>query len=252
VILLLDVGNTRIKWAGVEDGQLQRAGGLTYHATALDVAFEEAWGDWRRPERVLVSNVAGREFAAALVRWVQVSWGIPVDFARPQRSGLGVVNGYGEAAQLGSDRWAALIGAHGRYPGAACVIDCGTAITIDALTADGEHLGGLIVPGIVMMHEALTKNLPGIPSSLPADTVAGDACLLGRSTAQGIELGALHAAAGLMERVAASLDAQLGTGLRRLITGGAAPGVLPLLPADYEHVPDLVLEGLALIAADMS
>jgi len=251
VILLLDVGNTRMKWAGLERGQLGRGGSMAHPVGAPETRFHEAWDRWPRPDRVLVSNVVGREFAQALERWIQANWGAPVEFVRSQHAVLGVVNGYAEPAQLGADRWVGLIAAHTHYPGAACVIDCGTAITVDALTADGEHLGGLIVPGIAMMREALTKNLPeisGLSSGAPAEHVG----LVGRSTAQGIDLGALHSAAGLMERIAARLDAQLGVRVRRLITGGAAPSVLPLLPAGYEHVPDLVFEGLALIAGDVS
>jgi len=249
VILLLDAGNTQLKWVVLEPGRLREGGSMAQGVGAHETRFHEAWGRWPRPDRVLVSNVVGRGFAQALERWIQVTWGIPVEFVQPQESELGVVNGYAEPAQLGADRWVALIAAHNRYPGAACVIDCGTAITVDALTADGEHLGGLIVPGIAMMREALTKNLPELSGSCAA-TLARNVGLVGRSTAQGIDLGVLHTAAGLMERITTGLDAQLGTRVRRLITGGAASSVLPMLPPGYEHVPELVFEGLALIAGD--
>lgn len=250
MILLLDAGNTRVKWVGLEHGRLGKGGSVAHAVGAPETRFHEAWGQWPRPERVLVSNVAGREFAQALESWIQATWRIPVEFVQSQHSAFGVVNGYTQPAQLGADRWVGLIAAHNRYPGAACVIDCGTALTVDALSADGAHLGGLIAPGTAMMREALLKNLPEISgafSAAPAQHVG----LVGRSTAQGIDLGALHSAAGLMERVAAGLDVQLGVRVRRLITGGAAPSVLPLLAAGYEQVPDLIFEGLALMAGDV-
>jgi type III pantothenate kinase len=121
------------------------------------------------------------------------------------------------------------------------VVDCGTAVTIDALAADGQHLGGVIVPGMRLMREALYRETRQIPPE------AGDARLFGQSTREGVWGGALYAVASAIDGITDRMSASHGPGAR-LLTGGATGVVLPHLQGDYRVEPDLIFTGLRVIA----
>ncbi len=128
-----------------------------------------------------------------------------------------------------------------------CVIDCGTAITVDAVDADGQHQGGLIVPGLEMMRGALLKHTHGVIYDMEADSSV-EADLLGRNTRGCVEGGTLYAVIAFIDRVVSDLRKELGGEMQCSITGGDAPRVLPLLRGEYRHEPHLVLQGLARLA----
>lgn len=247
MILLVDIGNSRVKWA-LSDGVAFTAQGAAPHkdipATEL---FTAAWETLSAPQRVLVANVAGKIMATALRAWVKATWSLEVEFLVPRRRACGVTNAYVEAQRLGADRWAALIGAHARVPGNVCVIDCGSALTIDALDANGRHLGGLIIPGLAMMHDALIRNTGGISEQSVAQ---GDSnvSVLARDTQGAVNGGALYTLIAVIDRVTADLAADLQAPLTRVICGGDAERLLALLAENYRYEPDLVLHGLAVIA----
>lgn len=249
MILLLDAGNTRLKWACLVGGVLQPGEALERGGdTGADVrALSLAWAPLPPPERILAANVLGQAFAAALSASTVEAWSVAVETITPQREAFGVINGYAEPERLGADRWLALIAAHRYVGGAACVVDCGTAITIDALGGDGAHLGGLILPGLGLMRRALTAGTQGIrvetgrPEQEVPLTSAAD-------TRSALMAGTLCAAVAGIDRAVAGLRAPLGGDPVCLITGGDAGRLLPLLAGPYVHRPELVLEGLALIA----
>jgi type III pantothenate kinase len=247
VILLLDVGNSRMKWASLEHGKLHYGGSIAYQNLAFDDLARSLWGDLAQPSRVVASNVAGRAFAESLAAWVQGFWALRTEFIVPQHTGHGVVNAYIEPRQLGSDRWAALIAARRKSAGAAAIVDCGTAIVIDALSAEGKHLGGLIVPGLAMMRRALTEGALGIAHALEV-RVESRAALLARDTHGGVAGGTLYAAVALIDRVVCDMAAELRTDLTCLLTGGDAPCIMPLLTGPCRYEQHLVIEGLAIIA----
>ncbi len=250
MILLIDAGNSRIKWACLVGGVVQPGEAIAHNGDADDLqALSLAWAPLPRPARVLAVNVLGSGFAARLSAWVEDTWEIAVEFAVAQREACGVINAYREPERLGADRWVALIAARHDGDGPACVIDCGTAVTIDVLAESGEHLGGLIIPGLQLMRRALTGGTAGIRLDDEGGR-DGDAPLFARDTAGGVIGGTRYALAGAIDRIAGDVRAAIGADLRCLLTGGDAETILPLLSGDYDYAPELVLEGLAVIAGD--
>jgi type III pantothenate kinase len=167
---------------------------------------------------------------------------VPVEFRAAART-LDVVNGYDDPTSLGADRWAALVGARGLTPAPACIIDCGTAVTVDALAANGEFLGGAIFPGLALARAILAHGTAAVQPP-----PGSDASCLGRSTADAVAGGTLFALAGAIERVVREQQVQLGGAARVLMTGGDAPLLAARIAQPVEHVPDLVLQGLARFA----
>lgn len=252
MILLIDAGNTSLKW-GELDGATLRAVGRAFHAGQdMREVATQAWGELPAPERVIVGNVAGERFARSLRGWMKRTWRLVPEFLVPGACAAGVTNGYKQPDRLGVDRWAALVAARRHTQGPACVIDCGTAITIDVLAADGVHLGGLIVPGLTLMRRSLTDGASDIVVDGEAALIEeGQARLLGNDTATAVAGGGLYAAVALIDRVLVDMRAEAGNDVAALLTGGDAPTVLPLLAGAVCHRPDLVLEGLGILAMEV-
>ncbi len=145
--------------------------------------------------------------------------------------------------RLGADRWAAIIGAYKVFGGPACVIDAGTAITVDAVDARGLHLGGLIAPGPQSMRRALVDATANL-----RDLGEGELALLCKDTRSAISSGGWHAAAGLVERMHMLVGKRLGPKTRFIMTGGDAERLDALVPGRFTLSPDLVLLGLAAAA----
>ncbi len=243
--LLIDQGNTRIKWA------LSRAGVL------VEDAFDAVAGDaidltqppWPAVpiNRVVLASVADDARAEALIQLLRSDPSRPVIRVRTQPRWHGLINGYARPADLGVDRWLGLIAARSGCPGQPLlVVSAGTALTVDALAADGRHLGGVIAPGLSAMRQGLLDAAPGLKRHA-AGREADDWAL---ASDDAIASGCLQAALGLVERARSRLT-PFSDGLL-LITGGDAPRLLPALVAPVEHRPRLVLEGLAVCADDAS
>ncbi len=258
MILLIDAGNSRIKWACLVGGVLQAGEPIAHSGEAGDVqALSLAWAPLPRPGRIIAVNVLGAGFAELLTGWAEDTWGLDVEFVVSQRTACGVVNAYREPERLGADRWVALIAAHHACDGPVCVIDCGTALTIDVLAPDGEHLGGLIIPGLALMRRSLIERTAGIRPGVDAGPGfrAGsgrdaDAPLFARDTTGGVIGGTRYAIAASIDRITADVQAAMDGGVRCLLTGGDAETVLPLLTGSYDHVPELVLDGLVVLAGE--
>ncbi len=250
-MLLVDAGNTRVKWASVEHDALDFSdtGCAARPEEGFQSFADEAWGTLPRPDRVVIANVAGQSFGDKLAAWVKKTWELRAEFVVPQRAAFGIRNAYAEPGKLGVDRWAAMVAAYHHVKGAACVIDCGTAITIDILTKSGEHQGGLIVPGLTMMRHSLVDNTKGILCEAPR--ASGKPTILARDTQGGVQGGTLYAAVAVIDRVVADVASEIRGEMTCVITGGDAPALLVLLAGAYRHEPDLVLQGLAIIAATL-
>lgn len=243
--LLVDIGNARIKWALQGAGELRPGQPMLRDNKAFKDIARPAWKDIDLPQRIIIANVAGNEYEKSVITWIKRRWKIVPEFLRASKAQLGVTNAYKDPARLGADRWACLLAAHKRFDVPVIIVDCGTAITIDALTGDGRHLGGLIAPGIDLMAAALTSRAPGIEMLHDENR---DVALLGSSTEVGVAGGVLYAAVSLVDRVFSDLRAELGGSTRQIITGGDAARITPLLSSQPLHEPDLVLEGLAAYA----
>ncbi|ADE15723.1 transcriptional activator, Baf family [Nitrosococcus halophilus Nc 4] len=253
MILLVDIGNSRIKWARLDGGKPADVKAMVRGKTGIKRVLTKAWKDLEGVSRVVVANAGGPKVAEQLQEWSQKHWQIVPEFLTSRSNGYGIRNAYSKPETLGIDRWLELVAVRQRYRGSAhkgaiYIVDCGTAITIDVLATDGKHLGGLIVPGLTMMPKLLADNTAGIDET--AET--WEYSLLASTTSAAVNGGALYAAIAFIDRVSADVAAEVRGDLKRVITGGDAPRMLPLLRDKYEHLPDLVLWGLARVARDTS
>jgi type III pantothenate kinase len=171
-----------------------------------------------------------------------------VEFVTAAAEFQGLTNGYLDPTLLGADRWLALIGAWTKARSALCVVDAGTAVKVDSVDAQGQHLGGLIVPGIHMMREALMNKTSDIAAAAMQSTpsLAG---VLANNTVGAVSRGAVFALAGMADRAAEIIEQSTGTKPKLFITGGDAGMITGTMRSHGEIVPDLVLQGLAVIAA---
>lgn len=243
--LLLDAGNTRLKWGISVDGRITRSGIFADDPLTKAGLATLAKKMPRDIDTVLASNVAGPTYGTKLAGVFGLHCDCDVQFARSERSAFGVRNAYRQPRRLGVDRWVAMIGARAESKSALCIVDAGSAITIDALDRDGQHLGGQIIPGLHLMHCALESDTSGI-SGLgvrTGDPGAGMA-LFAKGTERGVQAGALNAICGAIER---SVGIMRKAGLRPkiMLTGGGAKPIMQQLGDKVLHRPNLVLEGLA-------
>ena len=242
MILLADVGNSRIKWVSSERGEFQMRGRAAHGEESWSELANRLWMDLPRPARVSIVSVAGPEVDAVLADWISRTWAIEAEFVVSTAAACDVRNSYAEPERMGADRWVAMIAARALLGPRTCyVVDCGTAVTIDALAANGQHLGGVIVPGMRLMREALYRQTRRIPPE------TGEARLFGQSTRDCVWGGALYAVASAIDGIIDRMIARHGPGAR-LLTGGAAEVVLPCLQGDYRLEPDLIFAGLRVIA----
>jgi type III pantothenate kinase len=246
--LLIDIGNTRIKWARFEDGVLQPQSASPHADWKAEACVETVLRRGNRSDRVLVSNVAGPRMADVVRTAVTQTWQIEAEFVISAPIAGGVRNAYPQPAKLGVDRWLAMIGAHALERGAVCIVSVGTAMTIDGVAADGRHLGGVIVPGPDLMITSLLKNTSDI-AQRALQGVAGDG-LFADNTLGAIRQGAEHALAALIERTVGVMRRTLNETPKLLVTGGASDRIEKAIGLPYRAVPDLVLQGLAVLARE--
>lgn len=240
--LLVDLGNSRIKWARSGPGVWSTAADVLAD-DAITGVLDRLWGDMRAPQKVVVSSVASAQKLADLRQWLEQHWSLRAHVVKPGRELLGVRNHYYNPTSLGVDRWVALVAARQLATGPVCVVDCGTAVTMDALSVEGDFLGGVIFPGLRVLRVSLVSATDGI-----RETSGTDVSCFGRSTADGVAAGSVFGLAGAIERVLAEYRDQLGDRMEVLMTGADARVVLPRLRLTVREIPDLVLKGLAFIA----
>lgn len=248
--LLFDAGNTRLKWAIAEGRRLRRTGGITHeklHESGFSALTTRLPRD---PDKVLVSNVAGASFATRLCGVIGIHCRRDVHFAHTARQAYGITNSYRQPRRMGVDRWVAMIGAYSEFRTALCIVDAGTAVTIDAVDRSGQHLGGQILPGIQLMMEALSSDTSDIPNVRRKPAASDDAMeSFASGTASAVYNGSLGAVCGAIERALRTLRSARYRP-RVVLTGGDASRILPALTVDAKHRPNLVLQGLALIVQD--
>jgi type III pantothenate kinase len=186
--------------------------------------------------------------AKTLTRLTKKVFRVKIEFVTASQEYHGLTNGYLDPSLLGADRWLALIGAWTKARSALCVVDAGTAVKVDSVDASGQHLGGLIAPGIHMMREALMSNTSDIAKAALHSTpsLAG---VLANNTIGAVSRGAVFALAGMADRAAEVIEQSTGSKPKLFITGGDAGMITGTMRAHGEIVPDLVLQGLAVIAA---
>ncbi|HWZ62623.1 MAG TPA: type III pantothenate kinase [Steroidobacteraceae bacterium] len=246
-VLLVDIGNTRIKWARLRGTRLSQGGAAAHSAWRSSDYSRRLFAARRGLERVVVASVAGVR-VNRLVLLAARRAGIPCRFISAQRRAGGVASGYAEPWRLGVDRFAAMVGAHALLRAVpVCVVAVGTAMTIDLVGADGRHRGGAIVPAPALMVATLLNRTHGIRRRARGGALGGRG-LFGRSTRDAIQQGARYAAAALIDRAVAEAARLLGRAPLVVLTGGGAAPVRALLASNCIGVPDLVLRGLAVLA----
>jgi type III pantothenate kinase len=242
-VLLIDVGNTFFKWGlyqpsangSARENRVESGHALLEEIPSLQTQFAKL----PTPAGIVISNVAGTRVRATTIRALEVWPDAPPPYwLVPQDAQCGVTNSYRNPAQLGSDRWAALIGTrHLLGAKAAMVVVCGTATTIDFLGADGVFKGGVILPGVGLMLRSLHEGTAALPDS------SGDFFAYPTQTADAIASGCQHAQAGAIERLFAN-EKHATPDVVCVLSGGAAGAVAPRLTIPFTAVDNLVIEGL--------
>ena len=249
--LAIDAGNSRVKWGWFDpeahaprDGQPARWSSIAAVSLIEFAASSDHINPFsathENPSQILISNVAGDGAHQLLVNWLSIFEAEP-HWVRGEAERCGVRNRYERPEQLGPDRWAALIAARALMPGRAClVVNAGTATTVDALSAEGEFLGGLILPGVDLMRFVLHEHTGRLPLQ------EGSFVATPRNTVDAIESGCRHAQAGAVERMYRVLDNECVC----LVSGGGGPALMERLEGlSCRYVENLVLDGLARIGS---
>ncbi len=242
--LLVDIGNTRVKWACAEGDILSGHDGFMYTRDTLAGLLASHWHSLAQPGQVRIASVADTGTTAEVLVYTRKTWSLEPRLAVTEKERAGLTNGYAEVSAMGVDRWLAMLAAWSRYKRPVCVIDCGTAITVDVILGDGRHAGGFILPGLALVASTLERKTHGIQEHHEMTPELE----FGRSTSDCISNGFAFALAGLVERCAAKIREEEGVELPFVITGGWAEQALPFLPGHYSHEPHIVLEGLSLIS----
>ena len=233
--LLFDAGNTRLKWAVVEDGVWRQQGSADYTdlsalSSVLTTTTECHIASVARSQQEIQINTVLAPFAI-VPKWL-----------KSEARFSGVSNRYTNPQQLGVDRWMSLVAARQRTHAPTLVVSVGTAMTVDALSADGEFLGGLIVPGLAMMKQALQQGTAQVSE------VAGSWQTFPCNTADAVQSGVVAALCGAIRLQQARLSTLAGSEPTCFLTGGDAEKLLPHLDMPAEYVPALVLEGIDCVA----
>ncbi len=235
MILEIDIGNTFLKWR-YADSQQGWVRGRQLSAQLEESQFD-CWPDG--VTRVRVACVAGPEAVALITGYCQARWKLTPEFARVCDKAAGVRNSYADPSRMGVDRWVSMLAAYNRVRDAVCVVDCGSAITVDFVGADGAHHGGYIIPGVRMMTSSLLANTARVIADQSADEFD---MTPGTHTSAAVFHGINFVFDAIAQRLLLQLAADYPSA-RLLITGGDGE-LFARLAGRGEHCPDLVLDGL--------
>ncbi len=233
--LLVDVGNSRVKW--------RVAGGDAEGVCPIDALSKGAplaWHSLPEPDWVMISLVSTGDLREGLRRWCVDHWGKEPSFADSVTPVPGLRNAYADPGQLGVDRWLALVAARRLAEGPVVVVDCGTAITMDLLDEDGVFRGGMIVPGRSVFESAFRTRVPYLAAAaarapaFPAD-----------NTADAIALGIQTAVVASLDRFVDNARALVGCAPAVRLTGGDGPWLDALWNGESTVHENLVLDGLS-------
>jgi len=236
--VLVDIGNTRIKWCIDYGKGVEHAQAIEHYNAGFINHIKQAWEIIDTPEILAIASVSKKQVAEQLIELGKTLWpNVSAVLAKSSAQDFSIKNAYPQANKLGVDRWLGLIALQHYYPGNSCIVDCGTAITIDVLNQNGQHLGGLISPGLQTMKDSLfkqTEDLSIVNRQYPIG--------LANFTESAIYSGTLYAAAGLVEKVIADLC----TCQTIVLTGGDAQLLAQHIEFESILEPDFILKGLSL------
>ena len=229
--LLIDIGNTRVKYSFIESGRLTGSHSFNSSKTNIQSSLITEFKNIETVDSIFVSNVAGDEIEQQLTEWAEKKWEIIPTFVRSEKKRFGVTNAYSDVEALGVDRWLSLIAARQHARMATCILDCGTAITADIVTKYGLHQGGMILPGLSMMRESLLMNTSNLNETLEESEFK----TLAVNTRSAIQAGTLYTVTAALERLITDLKEQFDQRIRFIITGGDAETLIPLLPTSIAY-----------------
>lgn len=246
MILLIDLGNTRIKWAELSDNAISFGGAKAHKNQNLAQLMPEMWAHLPRPESIWVANVAGDSYLHEMQAWFEKNWNLQAHFVNSASHYGDVKSAYKQAEKLGVDRWLNLIAARQQIKSPVCIVDCGSFLTIDVMDETGLHHGGYITSGLDMMYAALSYYSQGRLAFTfeQHENLLG----LGTSTRECIVKGSCQMLVAFINQVTASAAKKFGAKTEFIITGGDTHLLLPFLTQHYHQRPALVFEGLALLA----
>lgn len=242
--IFVDIGNSRCKSALEENGKFTPFQAFAWHDVFLNEVLAKVWLEPLNgsvPCSIHVSNVAGDRMLPNLEAWCCATWNQKPLAISSKAEFQDLKNGYTEPTTLGVDRWAAMIGARAQYSGALCVVDSGTATTVDVIDAGGQYIGGAILPGIYTMRRSLGKYTAAL---FAAD---GEISPFSDNTAGGIAGGTGYASVGAIERLIDEAVKAVGP-LTTVITGGESGVLQSLMTRKAEYDPYLVLHGVRAVA----
>ena len=249
MLLLIDAGNTRIKWAMVDPTSAPPLGAWLQYGSVSHQELEQARTAWasHQIQKVIASNVAGTGLQAELARAIPQQ--SPVHWFASQPDLAGITNRYREPGRLGSDRFASAIAAHALYPDQNLIVaTCGTATTIDLISASGDFVGGMIAPGLQLMAQSLALNTAQLPQLADPQRVA---LHFAQHTEAAILSGCLAAQVGAIEHAVHHFADLAGDDIDTtaelplcILSGGAAQFLQPSLRVRHQLIDNLVLIGL--------
>lgn len=237
-MLLIDIGNSSLKWAVWEGAEFLQKGAECYRVSEIGELCNKFFSALPVQDKIYISCVAGAQVKDEIDLWLRNNWQVNADYVISQKQQMGLINAYQHAEALGVDRWYAMIGAWHKYKKAFCIIDCGTAVTLDVVNNKGQHLGGLIMPGLTMMHSALQQGAEGIGN------VSGQLNDLARNTGDAVNSGCNQILVEGLESLLRKYKAMLGKDLLCVVTGGDGQAIAGQFTCDYIYEPELILHGL--------
>lgn len=251
MVVTIDIGNSRIKWASWQEDMITARGASECisdnasdrAAEKLEEIFGKLFSGIERPQRVFVVCVVGEDICPVLSDWVKQYWHLDTEYLKTEKQYKNIINAYDEPGRHGADRWAGIVAAHQAFPDASvCVISAGTAITFDLVNKSGQHLGGYILPSYITMHTALI-----------ADTANVESTIITQYHEQGVPDNTNDAVnQGLHKLIQAGIREicqfaknTMDEPMQIVLTGGFAETILeyPDMPIMH-HEPDLVMRGL--------
>ena len=248
-ILLLDIGNTRIKWGIFDNHNILINGAVNVRESEQDNFLSLYQSFPSGIEKAVASSVLDSDISIKLKKTFKSFFGFKIEFIETDENSHNVINGYDEPLSLGVDRWVAMIAARNEFKKDVMIIDMGTAITIDLIDKYGTHRGGKILPGFKLMSEALNKNTSNIQQTINLHNIEKkDIQFWGKDTRNVIISGITSAISGAIQ---VSLDELNSNGEEAvvIITGGDSEFFKDYLDRAYKFRPNLVLSGLAVLAS---
>lgn len=239
--LLIDLGNTRLKWAIREGNAIRHRGALAHGGVGLEAALETSWAALPNVRRVWVASVASLALDVEVEAIARRRFRAECEFLRSPAAALGIRNAYRDPERLGIDRFLGLAALHSARARAQVLASVGTALTLDAIDATGVHLGGWILPSPTLMRESIAARAARVGDAPGAVVAFAD------NTADGLCSGAVNAAIGAIDRFVANAAQRFGAQPAIVLAGGGADDIAPNLSGS-ERRTDLVLDGLALWA----